>query len=624
MTEWAVWKVIQSKEDSNDDFWAPGQLHSYNAAGAVTSMQLGNGRWESTQFNSRLQPTQIALGATNGATNLLKLDYAYGTTNNNGNILSQTITVPTAGLNTGFVAVQSYTYDSLNRINDVTENVTPTGGSSSQSWKQTFTYDRYGNRNFDEANTTTLIKNCGTSPNLTVCAADRKVLNPEILASNNRIKGDQDGDGINDYTFDASGNTTHDAQVRTFIYDAENKQVEVRDSQQNVIGQYQYDGDGKRVKKVVPATGEVTVFVYDAAGKLVAEYSTIVETANPQISYLTNDHLGSPRINTDQNGSVTARHDYHPFGEEIIGTGGRTQGLGYTADDVRKQFTGYERDNEINLDYAQARYFNAAHGRFTSVDPVKMSSKRMRNPQGFNLYAYAINNPLKYVDPDGEDNELVTEEREYSFSITKVDTVKGKKVTTQIDFKVKEKYVDIYNDAGEKVNTGIRVHVETSNGANAQNLLSTEKLTVAAQNAAGVIAASWQVGVDKSVALATASKETIMGAASGGPRSDGAVNPMQLTNGQFHPNTVRDANGQIMADTNKSATDRERNIYLSLVLLKQKIDAAGSTEGGYRSFGPPPSQDPNYVSDSLKYNTQIQQSIDRTQKVTQPFVVNPK
>lgn len=99
---------------------------------------------------------------------------------------------------------------------------------------------------------------------------------------------------------------------------------------------------------------------------------------------------------------------------------------------------------------------------------------------------------------------------------------------------------------------------------------------------------------------------------------------MQLTNGQFHPNTVRDSNGRMMPDTNKSATDRERNIYLSLVLLKQKIDTAGSIEGGYRSFGPPRSQDPNYVSDSLKYKTQIQESIDRTQTVTKPLVFEPK
>lgn len=64
---------------------------TYNAAGAVTSMKLGNGRWESTTFNNRLQPTQIALGTTQNATDLLKLNYSYGTTANNGNVLSQTV-----------------------------------------------------------------------------------------------------------------------------------------------------------------------------------------------------------------------------------------------------------------------------------------------------------------------------------------------------------------------------------------------------------------------------------------------------------------------------------------------------------------------------------------------------
>ncbi|PYS98628.1 MAG: hypothetical protein DMF63_15235, partial [Acidobacteria bacterium] len=111
----------------------------------MTSRQLGNGRWESTTFNSRLQPTQIALGTTQSATNFLDLDFTYGTTGNNGNVLSQAITVP--GLAHPFI--QNYSYDSLNRLSSAVET-----NNSTQTWKQTFTYDRYGNRRFDEVNTT--------------------------------------------------------------------------------------------------------------------------------------------------------------------------------------------------------------------------------------------------------------------------------------------------------------------------------------------------------------------------------------------------------------------------------------------------------------------------------------
>ncbi|HMM81501.1 MAG TPA: RHS repeat-associated core domain-containing protein [Pyrinomonadaceae bacterium] len=374
-------------------FWNYAHNFTYNASRAVTSMQLGNGRWESTSFNSRLQPTQIALGTVQNGTDMLKLDYSYGSTANNGNVLSQTITVP--GMT--YPLVQNYAYDELNRLSSATET-----SNGTQTWKQAFTFDRYGNRNFDEANTTTLPKNCGSLPNFTVCAADKKVVDPEILTSNNRIKGDQDGDTVNDYTFDSSGNTTLDAQGRTFIYDGENKQVSVSDSN-GTIGEYSYAGDGKRVKKVVPATGETTIFVYDAGGKLVAEYSTIVASTNDaKVNYLTSDHLGSPRITTDQNGAIISRHDYMPFGEEIDGTGGRTTGLSYSGDSVRKQFTGYERDTETGLDFAQARTYNNQHGRFTSADPIIFQIAMAVDPQRFNLYVYTRNSPLKFTDPEGE------------------------------------------------------------------------------------------------------------------------------------------------------------------------------------------------------------------------------
>ena len=83
-----------------------------------------------------------------------------------------------------------------------------------------------------------------------------------------------------------------------------------------------------------------------------------------------------------------------------MGTGGRIVGLGYAVDDVRKKFTGYERDNESDLDFAQARYYKPDHGRFTSVAPL-LTTGRLFNPQTWNRYLYTLNNPLAFTDPTG-------------------------------------------------------------------------------------------------------------------------------------------------------------------------------------------------------------------------------
>ncbi|GIU80939.1 MAG: hypothetical protein KatS3mg006_0003 [Pyrinomonadaceae bacterium] len=162
----------------------------------------------------------------------------------------------------------------------------------------------------------------------------------------------------------------------------------------------QYDGDGRRVKKYVPSTGETTIFVYDASGKTLAEYSTIVApSSEAKVSYLTSDHLGSPRVLTEQSGKVYSRRDFMPFGEEIR-TPQRTEQLGYGGDAVRQKFTGYERDSESGLDFAQARMFAYNHGRFTSPDPLAASANPIR-PQSWNRYVYVLNSPLRLIDPTG-------------------------------------------------------------------------------------------------------------------------------------------------------------------------------------------------------------------------------
>jgi RHS repeat-associated protein len=65
------------------------------------------------------------------------------------------------------------------------------------------------------------------------------------------------------------------------------------------------------------------------------------------------------------------------------------------------KFTSKERDAETGLDFFGARYFSSAQGRFTSADPITVTPARVVDPQQLNLYAYARNNPLKYVDPTG-------------------------------------------------------------------------------------------------------------------------------------------------------------------------------------------------------------------------------
>jgi RHS repeat-associated protein len=381
--------LVQAKKNSSTGYYAYAMGFDYNSSGALNKMRLGNGHWETYLYNNRQQVTQIGLGTTDTVQDILKLEYGYNTSgnhDNNGAMLTQKITVPTVGSYSGFAATQTYTYDSLNRLDSAAETV-----SSSQTWKQTFTYDRYGNRRFNTSgsNTTTLNS-----------LLPSKETNPLINTSDNRFQKDQDSDTVTDYDYDKNGSLILDASGRRFVYDAEGRQKSFfipSNSGSTPDATYYYDGNGQRVKKI--SSTETTVFVYDGSGQLSAEYSTDLATT-PQVSYLTIDHLGSPRIITNEAGEVTKRQDYTAFGEETV-TADRTSGLKYTnPDELRQGYTGYQKDDESGLDFAQARYYNSAHGRFTSVDPLTASAA-IKNPQTFNRYTYALNSPYKFTDPLG-------------------------------------------------------------------------------------------------------------------------------------------------------------------------------------------------------------------------------
>ena len=89
--------------------------------------------------------------------------------------------------------------------------------------------------------------------------------------------------------------------------------------------------------------------------------------AQDKVEYFHVDAVGSVRAMTSASGATVARHDYMPFGEEHL----PPPPTGDT-----KRFAGKERDTETSFDYFGARYYASRNGRFTTVDPCSILSKR--------------------------------------------------------------------------------------------------------------------------------------------------------------------------------------------------------------------------------------------------------
>ncbi len=104
------------------------------------------------------------------------------------------------------------------------------------------------------------------------------------------------------------------------------------------------------------------------------------------------DATDSPVVAMNQAGTVIWRKTYAPYGK----ASNKDQ-------DNRIGYTGHAEDQNGLVD-AGARTYDPALGIFTSDDPVRFDEN---NPASFNRYAYANNNPYKFVDPDGGTPETV-------------------------------------------------------------------------------------------------------------------------------------------------------------------------------------------------------------------------
>ena len=157
---------------------------------------------------------------------------------------------------------------------------------------------------------------------------------------------------------------------------------------------------------ILHSNGSVTPIFTGQAGTSVANFSgtncggsslsagtAILPTTDPAINstYFVNDYLGTAQMETSVGGWPVWEAQFTPFGVELD--------TSYTSMGYR--YTGQERDSETGLDNFGARYYGSSIGRFVSPDPSGLAFADPTNPQGFNLYSYVINSPLRFVDPTG-------------------------------------------------------------------------------------------------------------------------------------------------------------------------------------------------------------------------------
>jgi RHS repeat-associated protein len=266
--------------------------------------------------------------------------------------------------------------------------------TANESWTRTkYDYDRFGNRWHQNG------------PRLSQLGFD----------ANNRITG------VTGVGYDLAGNLTSDGSgtgSHRYFYDAENRIIQVDGTLgtcSTATACYVYDAEGRRVRKTT-ASGTLD-FLYDTDGHKVAEvdptgvfmrgelyasgrhFAVYAPEPGPTgATFFTHsDWLGTERARTDMTGTPCETITSLAFGDGQIISGNCNNSSG---DVSPMHFTGKERDSESGLDNFGARYDSSSIGRFMSPDPENAGAVNV-DPQSWNGYSYALNNPINNVDPNG-------------------------------------------------------------------------------------------------------------------------------------------------------------------------------------------------------------------------------
>ncbi len=323
---------------------------SYKPFGGMSSLTYGNGLTGTIGYDNQYRITSITAGTV--------LSLSYNQYDANGNIKNiQNILDPTKN--------RSYDYDSLNRLG------TATGPWGSIGW----TYDGAGNRQ---------TQTNGSSSSYSYQTGTNKLTSITGAVSMS-------------FTFDSNGNT-YTENAKEFIYNQNQRLIRVTDGGVTK-GEYTFNGNGQRVKKVV--NGTTTIFHYSLSGQLIVESNSAGATTSEYVYlnsqplakiegtlvyYYHNDHLATPQKMTDSTGTVVWSADYKPFGEATITTNTITNNL---------RFPGQYYDAETGLHYNYFRDYDPVVGRYIESDPIGIAGGKNH------LFAYVGNNPESRTDPFG-------------------------------------------------------------------------------------------------------------------------------------------------------------------------------------------------------------------------------
>ena len=124
-----------------------------------------------------------------------------------------------------------------------------------------------------------------------------------------------------------------------------------------------------------------------SAGLLTFEAGRI---STPELYFYHPDHLGSSSLITDNNGTLVQHIQYVPFGEVFVEETKSSWSTPY-------KFNAKELDDETGLYYYGARYYDPRTSVWLSVDPLAEKYPNVGS------YVYCVNNPVKFVDPDGRE-----------------------------------------------------------------------------------------------------------------------------------------------------------------------------------------------------------------------------